>query len=579
MKKLVAKIVLGAMLISVVGTTSTTESWAAKKKPKLAKKSVKVMVKKSKKVKVKYGTKKTKVRIKASKQCKKIAKVTWQKKKKSLNVVGRKPGKSKVVVFLKEKEKTYRYSLAIQVVKGNMKKEKSETEGMNVVATDSPASTPVKSPETGKIDNSTPVATESASTSESTTKPVETSVPTATPKPLFVGNYEGDTEMPIKDIYKDYFMMGAAINGSAYENMALHHEGMTGILLKHFNSTVMSNLMKPQYTLNQAKSKASEDGMPVCSFETCDAALQFCMDNGLKMRGHTLVWHNQAPEWFFHEDYDVSKPVVDAETMDKRMESYIKQVLTHCQDNYPGVIYCWDVVNECVCTDANSYIVTEGGWKLRASTKEDNDFVHEDYQKNYWYATMGEGYVEKAFTYARKYADKDVKLFYNDYNPFVTEKMENIYMMCEQLKEKGLIDGIGLQPTVGLNWPAELNSDKEGSFKVCLDTYAKLGLEIQITELGFKIDDKYLEDEDSLMEKTELQNQRYEEFMSLLLEMDSDNGGPCNITSVTVFGICDDYPLYDDFVQNLYLWDKNCLPKPCFYSFIKPGMDLLGGEK
>lgn len=47
--------------------------------------------------------------------------------------------------------------------------------------------------------------------------------------------------------------------------------------------------------------------------------------------------------------------------------------------------------------------------------------------------------------------------------------------------------------------------------------------------------------------------------------MDTASGGPCNITSVTVFGICDDYPLYDDLVQCLYLWDKNAKPKEAFY--------------
>ena len=69
------------------------------------------------------------------------------------------------------------------------------------------------------------------------------------------------------------------------------------------------------------------------------------------------------------------------------------------------------------------------------------------------------------------------------------------------------------------------------------------------------------------------------EFMQLLVDEDSDNGGPCNITSVTVFGICDDYPLYTDNHQNLYLWDKNCVPKPCFYSYIKPGLDLLASKE
>lgn len=372
---------------------------------------------------------------------------------------------------------------------------------------------------------------------------------------------------PVKDIYKDYFLVGAAINGSDLSTMALNHEGMTEILKKNFNTTTLSNLMKPDYLLDQKASKKSKDGMPVCKFDTCDPALKFCQENGIVMRGHTLIWHNQTPKWLFFKNYDEkSGKLVNKKTMEKRMESYIKQVITHCQEKYPGVVYAWDVVNECVSIDEGSYIETKGGWKLRGTTKKDNDFTHDDAVANLWYTTMGETYVEKAFTFARKYADEDVKLFYNDYNPFQTLKMESIYTMVSELKEKGIIDGIGLQPTVLLNWP-DLDVDGEGTFKTCLETYAKLGLEIHITELSFKIDEGSVSDE-----TLEMQASCYREFMELLLKEDSENGGPCNITSVTVFGICDDYPLYDDFKQNLYLWDKDCQPKPCFYAFVEPGL-------
>lgn len=389
-----------------------------------------------------------------------------------------------------------------------------------------------------------------------------------------VGGTEDTTKVeynnePVKDIYKDYFLVGAAINGKDLDTMALNHEGMTEILKKNFNTTTLSNLMKPDYLLDQKASQKSEDGMPVCKFDTCDPALKFCQENGIQMRGHTLIWHNQTPKWLFFKDYDEkTKKLVDAKTMEKRMQSYIRQVLTHCQKEYPGVVYAWDVVNECVSVDPGSYVETKGGWKLRGSTKKDNDFSHEDAVDNLWYTTMGETYVEKAFMYARKYAAQEVSLFYNDYNVFMTEKMENIYAMVSELKEKGLIDGIGLQPTVLLNWP-DLDVDGDGTFKTCLEKYAELGLAIHITELSFKIDDGNV-NEDTLKQQADC----YREFMELLLKEDSNNGGPCNITSVTVFGICDDYPLYDDFTQNLYLWDKDCNPKPCFYGFVEPGLNV-----
>lgn len=566
--------------MSVIGLNSDTTVEAAGK-PGLSLRTITVKEGKEKKISGKNVTKGIRVSVKQTKKSKKIVRVKWKSKKKKLAVTGKKKGTTSVRLSFYKGSKMYRQTIKIRVVSAGRADGAETTPSCSSwpaeTAATSTAPATITSPGE-QISTTTPLPTpvEVPTATPHVTSPAEATPavwPELAPQPSYKAEYQGDEETPIKDIYKDYFRIGAAINGSSLGTMALNHEGMAGILLKHFDSTVLSNLMKPQFTLNQEASQASENGMPVCTFETCDPVLQFCKDNGLKMRGHTLVWHNQAPDWFFHEGYDTANPVVDKETMYLRMESYIRQVITHCQHYFPGVIYCWDVVNECVCVDSNSYVVTEGGWKLRASTKSDNDFTHEDYVSNYWYAVMGENYVEKAFEYARKYADPEVKLFYNDYNPFQTEKMNNIYKMVEELKEKGLIDGIGLQPTVGLNWP-QLNSDKEGSFKVCLEKYAELGLELQVTELGFKIENKYLEDEMTLAEKMQIQSARYEEFMNLLLEMDSDNGGPCNITSVTVFGICDDYPLYADFQQNIYLWDKNGLPKPCFYSFIKPGLEL-----
>lgn len=572
MKRVLSKWMVIVIMISLAVSPADSSEAAAGKKPRLVKTSIKVRVGQTKKVKARSVSAKTRVTVRQSASGKKKVRVRWEKKSRKLKVTGRRTGTAVVTVRFRKGKKTETSKLKVIVRQaGDPAPEPPATAvpqdmsgAQSPAVTLAPVGTETESPSVTETPEASAVPSELPSQPPVTTRPPVSMEPYPFPEPDYT-----DDVMPVKDIYADYFMVGAAINGSALETMALNHAGMSGILRKHFNSTVLSNLMKPEHTLDKEASRKSADGMPVCKFDTCDPALQFCMNNGIKMRGHTLVWHNQAPEWFFHVDYDTTKEIVDAETMDRRMESYIRQVITHCQEYFPGVVYCWDVVNECVCTDKDSYIVTSGGWKLRASTKQDNDFTHEDYVKNYWYATMGETYVEKAFTYARKYADKDVKLFYNDYNVFQTEKMNNIYKMVQELKGKGLIDGIGLQPTVLLTWP-ELNSNRPGSFKVCLEKYAELGLELQVTELSFKID-KGQVNETTLKKQSE----RYQEFMELLVTEDTASGGPCNITSVTVFGICDDYPLYDDFEQNLYLWDKDCNPKDCFYSFIEPGLTRL----
>lgn len=61
------------------------------------------------------------------------------------------------------------------------------------------------------------------------------------------------------------------------------------------------------------------------------------------------------------------------------------------------------------------------------------------------------------------------------------------------LKEKNLVDGIGLQPTVDLYNPDELKGDSYDSFENCLKKYAELNVDIQITELSFKIERRQME--------------------------------------------------------------------------------------
>lgn len=349
------------------------------------------------------------------------------------------------------------------------------------------------------------------------------------------------TGTALKDYCEDYFSLGVGINGSTLDNLTTYSDEYMAVVKKHFNSCTMSNLMKSCYLLRQQESIASTaegDGSPVLSFETIDDTLKWCMDNGVKMRGHTLVWHAQAPDWFFREGYTNDGAYVDKDTMLFRMESYIKQVLTHVQDNYPGVIYCWDVVNEAV-------ELGEGGDKdsffsCRVSSGEG---------PNPWYLTIGEDYVEMAFTYARKYADKDVKLFYNDYNTFDVNKRANIIRLCEHLKEKGLIDGIGMQGYWGLDWPAQID------IEMTIKLYAKLDLEIQITELSVGVDE---ENEEQFL----AQAKKYFNIFMFLRNLDTQGGGSANITNVTLFGLKDHYHPAD--TTNARLFDANFQPKEAF---------------
>lgn len=363
--------------------------------------------------------------------------------------------------------------------------------------------------------------------------------------------------IPMKEAYQDYFWIGTAINGSDVNVSSLRSPEMNAIAAYHFNSITYSNLMKPSYLLDQNGSKANfAKGVnePAVKFDTVIEGLEWCKDNGVKMRGHTLVWHTQAPDWFFKEGFETNGEYVDKDTMLERMESYIKQVLEFTQTNYSGVIYCWDVVNEAV-ENSYGYYDTESSFQVR--THWDVNGVKTE---NPWYKTIGEEYVEKAFEFARKYADKDVKLFYNDYNTFQKFKCISIYALAKQLKEKGLIDGIGMQGYYSLSYPS-ISSMSGESVRSAIERFAKLELEIHLTELSLKCN--------SISEEQyELQAEKYKELFSLLLKLDTDNGGPANITCVTFFGIMDEYMFYSNNTENTRMFDGKLQPKEAYYSII-----------
>jgi len=355
----------------------------------------------------------------------------------------------------------------------------------------------------------------------------------------------------LKDAFRDYFRMGVGINGNAITNASVRSEALNRIKAYHFNSTTYTNLMKPDFLLYQQGSISnyqSGNPEPALRFDSIIEGMEFCVANNINMRGHVLIWHNQVPEWLFREGYQQTGDFVDRETMLNRMRSYIRQVLEFTQTNYPGVITCWDVVNEAVAVTAGGY-ETQSGFYIRTTFGENRD--------NLWYKVIGADYFVKAFEFARRYAGADVKLFYNDYNTFQPVKTERIFALISHLKELGLIDGIGMQGHMGLDYPGI--SAGNHNIKAAIERFAQLGLEIQITELSINSGN---DDEISMQRQAD----RYEELFRLLTQMDTAGGGPANITSVTVFGLMDRYLFYPADRTFSRLFDGRLQPKPSFRS-------------
>lgn len=413
------------------------------------------------------------------------------------------------------------------------------TTGADATVTEAPTAEPTEEPEA----TSAPTAT---------VTPTPTPVPTETPEQKYWNERLQEfsdskydltaalTMESLKDQCSEYFLLGAAMSGGSYNTFAIHSPEFMAVLEKHFSSTTATNLMKASYFLSQPLSKnnlAAGNPEPVIDTIKIEEALEWCMESGVKMRGHTLVWHSQTPDWFFKEGYESDGVYVDRETMLARLDSYIGQVMTFCQDNYPGVVYCWDVVNEAVDPDNGD---ANSPFHCRTSNSKGDDM---------WYVTIGADYPEQAFRIARKYAAEGVKLYYNDYGVVGGDKRQYIYNLCKDLADKGLIDGVGLQGYWGNGWPSLV------TIETTIRKLAELDLEIQLTELT-------IEAEPVSEIGYSKQARRYAEIFQLLQRLDTQGGGPANITAVTMFGLMDGF-MFNTNDENTSRWfDKDLQPKP-----------------
>ncbi len=305
----------------------------------------------------------------------------------------------------------------------------------------------------------------------------------------------------LMEVYEDNFPIGVALPNQVLKNVSRYEKS----ILKHFNSITCENEMKPEAILDKA---ACQENIvqtytdPAVHFDVCQPAIAFAQEHGLKLRLHTLVWHSQTPSWFFTEDYTEDGALVSREVMLLRMENYIKKVLGYFSEEYPDLIYAVDVCNE-------------------AFDEGDGDENGVRQKKNLWYDTVGDDYYYQAFVFARKYATKDMKLFYNDYG--CMWKTDLILQHLQKAQDEGLIDGIGMQ--------AHLSIDDEiqRKFIIAAKKFCDAGYELQITELDIGMEEKT----ESNLKK---QARKYRVLFEELKKM-QEEGYP--VTGITVWGLND----------------------------------------
>ncbi|MBO4927521.1 MAG: endo-1,4-beta-xylanase [Clostridiales bacterium] len=301
----------------------------------------------------------------------------------------------------------------------------------------------------------------------------------------------------LKELYKDDFMIGCCVPQTFITS---EHDEPRQLVLQEFNSLTCENEMKPENVMDAQTTLADPakyDECPALDFSRAQGIMDFAKENGLKMRGHTLIWHSQTPQWFFYEGYDTNGNLASRELMLKRMENYIKGVFEYINTNYPDLFYAFDVANECV----------DDQYNLRDSL---------------WKQTIGDDYLQFAFEYARKYAPSNIKLFYNDYNEYYEKKMNKIIEVLKPIAEAGNLDGMGFQSHITI---ADAPVEK---YAECVRKYSsELGVEIQVTELDVNAPALNADYEQALY---------YQKLFETLLALKAEG---INITSVTIWGLTD----------------------------------------
>ncbi len=259
---------------------------------------------------------------------------------------------------------------------------------------------------------------------------------------LLLAGSAGTWAQGLKDAYKDYFTIGVAVNQRNVTNPE-----QQALILQNFNSITAENDMKPQPT---------EPRQGQFNFNNADRIANFCRENGIRLRGHCLMWHAQIGEWIYK---DAAGNLLPKEEMFRRMRDHIHTVV----GRYKDIVYAWDVVNEAMTDDKNA---------------------EDPYRQSPMYQIAGDEFIAKAFQYARE-ADPNALLFYNDYNETDPVKSRRIFEMVKKMKANGVpIDGIGMQGHYNIYGP------KEDEIDAAITLYKQVVSHIHVTELDVRANEE-----------------------------------------------------------------------------------------
>lgn len=324
-------------------------------------------------------------------------------------------------------------------------------------------------------------------------------------------------QVPLRKVAPKGFAIGVAVAGGGhhldqeYPDPFKYDEEYRGVLAKHFNSVTPENHLKWDF-VHPERNKYR--------FGPADAIVRFAQQNGQKVRGHTLLWHSQNPDWLTKGKFSR-----------KELRNILKEHITKVVGRYRGKIDQWDVANE----------IFDDNGKLR--TKE-----------NIWLKTFGPSIIADAFRWAHQ-ADPKAKLFFNDYGAEGINKRSDAYLkLMKKLRKQGVpVHGFGVQGHLSLNYPFPSDMAKN------LKRFSDAGFEVAVTEVDVRIP---LNGGDASEGHLKKQADYYRRALEACLSVKR-----CN--SFTLWGPTDKYswvPVFFPDEGEATIFNDDFSPKPAYFA-------------
>jgi endo-1,4-beta-xylanase len=336
----------------------------------------------------------------------------------------------------------------------------------------------------------------------------------------------------LKQTYANDFLIGVALGGILPTD--INHRELN-LIQSQFNAITPEYCMKASFIHPQENT---------WDFRQSDSLVNFAQANQMKIFGHTLVWHEDAPDWFFQDN---GQPATRQKVLD-RLKTHIQTEVTR----YKGKIQGWDVVNEALADNGPDLL-----------------------RKSPWRTAIGDDYVLQAYRFAHE-ADPNADLQYNDYDIESPPKRDKAIKLIQMLKANGIpIAAVGIQG----HW--QLDQIPFDDLDQSIDIYHAMGLKVMISELDLDVLPRRRHSDPAhpttvpitqpttrpLPELLETQANQYAKLFALFHKHRDA------ITRITFWGLDDQRSWLNYFRKNPrtdypLLFDRRSLPKPAFYAVI-----------